>query len=350
MKNQTTFFLGLAFLLGSTSCIKEHVKPVLTVTVSTFAGGGAGTSSDGVGTSASFHFPTSIAIDLAGNSYVADWGNGKIRKISPKGVVTTFAGSGANGSADGQGTLASFSGLSGIAVDVSGNVYVGDGPRIRKVSPTGLVTTLAGSGKYGSQNGPGATASFFILEGIAVDAAGNVYVADSGNDMIRKISPAGVVTTLAGSLFSGSADGKGSAASFYHPQDVAVDAAGNVYVADTGNNMIRKINREGVVKTLAGSGTIGDSDGKGSAASFNNPTGMGLDAFGNIYVADRRNNKIRKMTPQGEVTTLAGSGENGSQDGPGATASFEGPTDVAVDNFGIIYVVDNSLIRKIVVK
>jgi serine/threonine-protein kinase len=352
MKNQTTFFLGLAFLLGSTSCIKEHVKPVLTVTVSTFAGSGYGGSLDGIGASASFDKPAGIAGDFAGNLYVSDFWTGLIRKISPTAVVTTLASNGDHVNEEGKGT--NFWNPSGMAVDALGNVYVADShnSRIRKITQQGLITTFAGGDGQGAVDGPGAAAKFNHPGGVALDAAGSLYVADGGNNLIRKISPDGVVTTFAGSGTAGAADGKGTAASFNNPADVALDAFGNVYVTDGNNNKIRKITPKGVVSMLAGSGAKGDSDGKGTAASFNSPNGMDLDASGNIYVADRRNNKIRKVTPQGVVTTLAGSGEFGRENGPGASASFNFPSDVVVDSFGDIYVADygNLMIRKIVIR
>jgi serine/threonine-protein kinase len=346
MKTQATFILGIVFLLGSASCIKDFHKPT-TVTVSTFAGKSTVGSSDGVGTSASFAGPNGIATDVAGNVYVTDLDYGLIRKISPAAVVTTLAG---NDKVDMDGRGSVFWYPAGIAVNASGTVYVADSyyNRIRKVSPEGVVTTFAGTGVPGTADGPGATATFYHPGGLALDASGNIYVAQS--NLIRKISPEGIVTTIAGSNEAGAADGKGTAASFSGGSDVAVDAIGNVYVADSHNNQILKINRGGVVRTLAGSGARGAADGRGAAASFDNPFGLGIDAAGNIYVTDRHNNKIRKVTPQGEVTTLAGTGEFGSVNGPGATATFANPTDVTADNFGNLYVTDgNTMIRKIVI-
>ncbi len=348
MKNQATFILGIAFLFGSASCIKDFHKPT-TVTVSTFAGGRYVGTSDGVGTSASFYSPRGVATDAAGNVYVTDNWTGLIRKISPTAVVTTLAG---NDKIDMDGRGTTFWYPAGIAVDASGYLYVADSHnnRIRKVSPEGAVTTFAGTGVRGYADGPGAVAEFYNPEGVALDASGNLYVADLHNNRIRKISPEGVVSTVAGSGASGADDGKGANASFNSPYDVAVDAIGNVYVADTHNNLIRKINRGGVVSTLAGSGAQGAADGRGNAASFYRPVGLGIDASGNIYVADGNNYKIRKVTAQGVVTTLAGSGEFGSDNGPGATATFAGPSDVAADISGNLYVADgNTLIRKIVI-
>jgi streptogramin lyase len=282
---------------------------------------------------------------------VADADNNMIRKISPSGVVSTWAGNGTAGSANGTVMAASFGFPTGVAVDTAGNVYVADNGNnlIRKISPLGAVSTLAGSGTAGSANGTGMAASFNFPNGVAVDAQGNVYVADVGNNMIRKISPLGAVSTLAGSGSLGSENGRGMAASFKGPYGVAVDAAGNVYVADAGNNMIRKISPLGVVSTLAGSGFAGSANGTGTVASFDQPYGVALDAAGNVYVADAGNNMIRKISPLGAVSTLAGSGTAGSANGRGLAASFDFPTGVAVDAAGNVYVAVNvnNLIRKI---
>jgi sugar lactone lactonase YvrE len=317
----------------------------------TAAGSAAAGAPDDTRSVASFVAPVGLAVDSAGNVYVADYGNDEIRKITATGVVTTLAGSGGQGNADGTGSAASFYYPESVAVDSAGNVYVADygNDEIRKITPADLVTTLAGSGEKGDTDGSAAAATFNGPEGVAVDTGGNVYVADFGNDAIRKVTPAGVVTTLAGLGTPGNADGTGSAASFNGPEGVAVDSAGNVYVADYGNNEIRKISSAGVVTTLAGSGAQGKADGTGSAASFNGPEGVAVDSAGNVYVADSGNNEIRKISSAGVVTTLAGSGAQGNADGIGRGASFDGPEGVAVDSAGNVYVGDefNNEIRKI---
>jgi len=254
---------------------------------------------DGTGSAAMFDFPYGVAVDSTGNVYIGDAQNEAIRKITPGGVVTTLAGGpGAPGSADGTGSAARFYYPYGVAVDSAGNVYVADASNctIRKVTTSGMVTTLAGTPRTeGSADGTGSAALFNFPTGVAVDSAGNVYVADLGNSTIRKVTSSGVVTTLAGSPgASGSADGTGSAARFYNPAGVAVDGTGNVYVADTNNNTIRKVTSDGVVTTLAGSSlAIGHADGTGSAALFYNPGSVAVDSAGNVYVADTQNNTIR---------------------------------------------------------
>jgi sugar lactone lactonase YvrE len=325
--------------------------------VTTLAGlAGITGSADGAGSAARFNFPFGVATDSSGNVYVADTGNSTIRQINPAGVVTTVAGlAGSSGSADGTGSVARFNGPSGVATDSLGNVYVADyfNSTIRKITPGGVVTTRAGlAGSAGSDDGTGSAARFDEPIGVATDSSGNVYVADYGNNTIRKITPAGVVTTLAGPARSvGSADGTGSAARFYNPQGVATDSSGNLYVADTYNSTIRKITPGGVVTTLAGLAVqAGSADGTASGARFSGPSGVATDASGNVYVADRLNHTIRKITPAGVVTTLAGlAGSSGSVDGTGSAARFHGPYGVATDSSGNVYVADdgNHTIRQI---
>ena len=314
------------------------------VTVTTLAGSTQGFS-DGTGSAAKFYYPQGVATDAAGNVYVADANNNKIRKITPAGEVSTLAGS-TQGYTDGSGDTAQFHAPISVATDAADNLYVGDVHNniIRKITPTGEVSTLAGS-TAGFADGTGA-AQFDQPWGVSTDTAGNVYVADANNNKIRKITPEGVVSTLAGSI-QGYADGNGAAAKFFLPRGVATDTAGNVYVADTSISKIRKISSAGVVSTLAGS-TQGFADGTGAAAQFNQPFGLTTDAAGNVYVADTFNNKIRKITPAGEVSTLAGS-TAGFANGTEATAKFDFPASVATDAAGNVYVADthNNKIRKI---
>ncbi len=340
---------------GSGTMGTDPVKNV-TVTcagssVATLAGSGTPGSANGTGKAASFNSPIGIATDSQDNAYVADANNNLIRRITSAGAVSTLAGSGSPGSADASGNLASFNGPSGVAVSSVGNIYVADAKNnlIRMVTQAGVVTTFAGSGAVGAVNATGTAASFSNPTALTVDAAGNVYVADTGNNLIRKIDAAGVVTTLAGSGAPGSANGSGTAASFNTPTGIGVDAASNVFVADKGNNLIREIAPDGTVKTLAGSGAAGAVNDTGAAASFSGPAGVAVSSTGNVYVADGRNNLIRRVAPDGTTITLAGSGAAGSVNGTMTTSSFNNPTALAVNAAGNVYIADtgNNLVRLI---
>jgi sugar lactone lactonase YvrE len=331
--------------------------------VITFAGAaGSSGSADGAGTAGMFANPSDVAIDAAGNLYIADTSNHTVRKVTPPlqsnpgiappalGIVTTLAGqAGVSGSSDGSGTAASFNHPAGVAVDNSGNVYVADtnNNEIRKVTAAGFVSTLAGlTGHAGSADGSGPAASFNGPSGIVVDTVGNLFVADTLNHTIRKVTSSGAVTTIAGVAgVSGLADDTGSAARFHGPQGLALDASGDLFVADTNNNAIRKIViATGVVTTVAGqAGIAGSADGSSSQAQFHFPSGVALDAAGNLFVADTDNHTLREITPSGIVSTLAGlAGSSGSEDGVGTAARFDFPTGISVDGPGNVYVADTN--------
>ena len=300
---------------------------------------------DSTGTAARFNSPNSLALDASGNIYVGEDNNHAIRKVTPTGVVTTIAGNGTAGSADGIGRAAQFNRIYGIALDrTAGILYVSDygNHLIRKVVlATGQVTTLAGS-TQGFADGIGTAAKFSGPTGLALDAtATNLYVADGFNYRIRKIALAtSTVTTVAGST-QGFADGTGAAAKFWGMSGIRFDAnATNLYVADAFNHRIRKVViATGAVSTLAGNGTAGNVDGTGTAAQFNEPRGIGIDGAGNLYVAERIGNRIRKVTPEGVVTNLAGTGTAGTNNGTAATAQFNFPFDVAVNASGNLFYV-----------
>jgi len=373
---------------------------VPTVIVSTLAGSGEVGSVNGQGSKARFRTPYGIVADAAGMLYVTD--GKRIRKITPEGKVTTLAVSGTK-HADGQKESARFYTLYGITVDTAGNLYVTDGERdfyptdisnghrVCKINPKGKVSTLAGGDKDSVIDSQGQKAQFCEPCGITIDVAGNLYVADLGNHSIRKVTPEGEVSTLAGNgpinhYYGDFADGQGRNARFDEPAGIAIDATGNLYVTDKNNLRIRKVTPEGEVSTLAGSGkmaifSLDDpernqkmqafeeslksnnpmsfADGKGQNALFFCPCGIAVDAAGNLYVTDTENHRIRKITPDGWVSTLAGGiddddefGSGGFADGEGSVARFSNPTGITIDAEGNLYVADmgNHRIRKIVIE
>jgi len=330
--------------------------------VSTVAGSaGLRGSTDDIGTAARFFNPQAVAADGAGNLYVADTGNNTVRKVVlATGAVSTRAGTaGLRGSTDGTGAAARFYSPWGVAADGAGNLYVADNLNsiLRKVElGSGAVTTLAGAPAMpGTVDGIGAAARFSSPLGLAVEA-GNLYVADSYNHTIRQVALASsTVTTLAGTAGQpGSLDATGTSAQFDQPQGIAVDGAGNLYVADTNNHIIRKVVlATGVVTTVAGtSGSFGSTDGAGSAARFYYPRGVAVDKAGNLFIADTNNHIIRKVVlATGAVTTVAGTaGQTGAVDSAGALARFNNPIGVAADGAGNLYVADtnNHTIRRVV--
>ncbi|MBC5836088.1 T9SS type A sorting domain-containing protein [Flavobacterium sp. F372] len=304
---------------------------------------------DGPGLLAQFNDPRGICIDSQGNIFIADADNNRIRKIEPSGnnTVTTFAGSGVEGYADGIGTNAVFKSPNGMCIDSQGNIYITDALnfKIRKITPAGMVTTVAGT-TQGFADGAANTAKFSYLEGICIDAQGNLFVADGGNNRIRKITPAGIVSTVAGST-SGYQDGTGTTAKFDYPSGICIDANNNFFICELFNQKIRKINSLGIVSTIAGS-TPGYADGQGTAAKFSMATGICVDGSGNLFVADQANNRIRKITPSGLVSTYSGSVQ-GSLDGDLSTALFLMPTHLIFDASSNLYITEigNDKIRKI---
>ncbi len=414
--------------------------------VTTFAGSGQFAVADGTGTAASFAGPSGITVDKSGNLYITQLQPGLIRRITPDQVVTTIAGGGVVGANEGVGSNAYFNSPPGVVTGADGNLYIADatnfikkviatGYTIDKQLPAGLtfdvktgiitgtptvlwpptnytvtayngggsssfvvnievkdvvppvtvlppkityttpnvykagviinplkptntggdvpaiaygkVTTIAGTGNSAPANGPVNTAGFNTPRGVAVDADGNVFIADDNNNLVRKITPGGLVSTLAGNGNPNSLDGQGTAAEMNHPSFLITDPSGNLY--ETEGAFVRKITPDGKVTTFAGDGTAGKTDGPALSANFDYPMGLAMDADGNIYVADVDNNVIRKINAAGIVSTFAGSGQGGADDGLGKAASFYRPVGIAVDAAGNVYVGDsgNALIRKI---
>jgi trimeric autotransporter adhesin len=328
--------------------------------ITTVAGNGnKGYGGDGgQATLAQLAGPKYITVDSAGDLYFSDSGNHRVRKITPEGIIATIAGTGTAGfSGDGgQAVSAQLGWPEGVATDSAGNLYVSDGNRIRKVSPAGVITTIAGKENerfvvYGGDGGQATAAQLNGPKGIAVDSGGSLYIADYMNNRIRKVSPDGVITTI---LRNDPGDGsQNTSYQITCPEGVAVDSAGNVYIADSGNNRVCKLASDKVITTVAGNTTKGSNGDGGQADSsrLDKPYGLAMDSAGNLYIADTGNNRIRKVTAAGRITTVAGNGTAGlgGDAGQASMAQLNGARDVAVDSAGNLYIADsgNHRIRKI---
>jgi sugar lactone lactonase YvrE len=331
--------------------------------ITTFAGTGVAGSLglDGPATSAQLFWPTGVAVDGQGNLYIADQANNRVLKvvrhvdefgnIIPGGIITTFAGTG----------VASFSGDNGpaktaqlntpvdVAVDGQGNVYIADyrNNRVRKVDPGGIITTVAGGGTLLGDGGPATSACLAGVLGVALDGGGNLFIATRGNtacsQRIRKVNTSGIISTIAGTGVSGySGDGGPATAAKIDPEDVAVDAQGNVYIADIGSDRVRKVDGIGIISTFAGSGAAGfaGDGGPATVAQLNEPYGVTVDGQGNLYIADFRNDRVRRVDAGGTIATIAGGGSSLGDGGPATSAQLCCPTNVALDPKGNLYIAD----------
>jgi Secretion system C-terminal sorting domain/Bacterial Ig domain len=331
-------------------------------TISTIAGIGiAGYSGDGgPATSAKLWGPCRIVFDGAGNMYFTDGANSGVRKINTAGIITTFAGNGTPGffGDGGPATAAELYNPTAIAIDGTGNIYICDvtNRRIRKVNTLGIISTIAGNGTYGytGDGGMATDAEIKLPSGIVLDASGNIFIADNGCNVIRKINTAGIISTIAGTGIAGyGGDGMpATAALFNGPCYIAIDMAGNLFVPDVSNRRVRKIDAMGIISTVAGTGTMGYSGdgGPATAALLNQPSSIGIDDLGNLYIGDVVNNVIRKVNNSGIITTIAGTGVAGySGDGGPATAARIKQPLVSVNCARNIYFTDgsNNVIRKI---
>ena len=349
--------VGNIYIADSTNYRVRRVTP--DGNIATVAGNGIAdfTGDGGPATSASLDFSAGVAVDGAGNLYIADQGNNRIRVVTPAGTISTVAGNGTfRFSGDGgPATTGSLALAYGVAMDGAGNLYIADTTnfRIRRVSPDGTISTVAGDGANGfsGDGGPATSASLESPYTVAVDGAGNLYIAEPDDCRIRKVDSSGVITTVAGNgAFGFSGDGgPATSASLASPYGVAVDGAGKLYIADRINNRIRQVTPDGKIATVAGNGTQGFSGdgGPATSASLNQPTGVAVDRFGNLYIGEQYNNRIRKVTPDGNISTVAGDGTQGfsGDGGPATSASLNQPTGVAADRVGNLYIADLSNYR-----
>jgi uncharacterized protein (TIGR03437 family) len=344
--------------------VTQNCTSISGYAITTVAGNGlTGSIGDnGPAAAAELNAPAGVAVDPAGNLYIADFGNAEVRKVSPGGVITTVAGTGTVGF-DGDNlpaTQTRLSAITGVVLDDAGNLYIADkgNNRVRKVTAaTGSITTVAGSGPAGF-NGDGVATSVELSwpYDVALDPAGNLYIADTVNSRIRKVTPAGALTTVAGNGSGGfgppSGDGgPATEADLDYPTDVAVDSAGNIFIAEWGNSRIRKVTvATGIISTVAGTGTAGfNGDGVATSSQLSKPWGVAVDNAGNLFIADNGNNRIRKVTPAGAISTVAGTGTAGyAGDGGSATsAQLASPEGIAVDSAGDIFFTDGACIRKL---
>jgi sugar lactone lactonase YvrE len=337
--------------------------------ISTIAGTGTyGYSGDGgPATAAKLGSPYCIRLDASGNIYIADFANNRVRKINSAGIISTIAGTGTAGySGDGgPATAAELHHPTGLAIDASGNIYVSDAGnnRVRKISSAGTISTIAGNGTVG-YTGDGAAATAAQLNyptGLALDAAGTLFIADNGNNCVRKVTTAGIIQAAAGigGVGMGGASGDGGPAtnaSLWHPNDMAFDASGNLYILDGFNRRVRMVNGSGTISTFAGNSSAATANFYGDGglakwAHFVYPYGIAIDAAGNVYIADEGNNRIRKINTSGTISTYAGIGLRGhsGDGGPAVSAKLYNPISLAVDATGALYIAENGgqRIRKV---
>lgn len=349
-KYRTTAIIAAALVTAGIAAMRS-TEAQSGLYLSTLAGISTPGINDGTGVTARFNGPLGITIDKDDNIIVADFRNARIRKVGQDGTVTTIAGT-AQGFQEGPLTVARFYGPAGVAYDNDGNLLVADyaNHRVRMLTQNGLVATIAGSGKYGTMNGSGPSARFAYPTCVLPDNEGNIYVIDSGTSLIRKIDKNRYVSTIAGTS-AGLADGPALEAAFNFANGTAqmtFDREGNLIIADFNNSLIRKLTKDGMVTTIAGGGT--KLDGPAREASFFFPTGIARDAKGNFIIADWYNSRIRKLDMSTmQVTTIAGNGQQGHIDGPALSAGLFRPSSIAIDSAGNIFFSDyfDNCIRKI---
>ena len=348
----------LLLILASAYIINTNAQIITTV-----AGNGTGAyaGDGGAATASEINYPTGVALDVIGNLYIADYGNNRIRMVNTIGTISTFVGNGSAGySGDGgQATVAELNHPNGMAIDASGNLYIADcfNNCIRKVTTSGIISTTVGNGASGySGNGGQATAAGLNHPSqVVLDAAGTLYFADQNNNVIRKVNAAGIISTVVGNgtgAFSGDG-GQAAACEINYSNGVTLDAAGNIYVADQNNSRVRKVNSSGIINTIVGTGVAGFSGdgGQATVAELFHPTCISFGCQGNLYISDYGNNRIRKVTSSGVISTVAGNGTGAysGDGGQGTLAEINTPIGIAVDAIGNMYIADasNNRVRKL---
>ncbi|HTA26534.1 MAG TPA: T9SS type A sorting domain-containing protein [Bacteroidia bacterium] len=338
-------YILVLFIFTGYNTLYAQVYIITDIAGNTYGYAGDG----GAATNAELNNPISVFAGIDGNIYISDWGNSRLRLVSASGIISTIAGNGVYGfSGDGgPASLAELNGPMGVFVDGSGNIYLADigNERIRKINTSGVINTIAGNGIYGfsGDGGPATVASFEDPAGICSDALGDIYIADEFNNRVRMINTNGIISTIAGCAYRGYSGDSGPAtlAEFYYPSGVASDAAGNLFIADESNNCIREVNNMGIISTIAGNGLPGYTGDGGQAisAELSNAAGVGVDNSGNIYITDGFNNRVRKINANGIISTIAGNGKKGFS-GLGDTATLAkiyDPVSVSIDAGGNIY-------------
>ena len=366
-----SLILAAYCMLSATNCNAQIITTVVGDSTAGYTGDG------GQATTAELNWPTGIDIDASGNIFIADYMNNVIRKVSTLGIITTVAGTGAAGynGDGGQATDAVLNTANNVTVDAAGNLYISDASNncIRKVNSMGVISTIAGHGiqgysgvkGYSGDGGQATDAALNYPNGIGFDASGNMYIADGSNHCIRMVNTTGIISTVAGIGTLGySGDGsQATNAKLNNPTSVTFDAAGNLYIADGSNNRIRMVNTLGVISTVVGNGALGYNNGsfggdggQATAAKLDLPTRVTFDKYGNLYIADFNNNRIRKVTTFGIISTIAGSGaagyvtgSYGGDGGPAMAATLNGTNGAAFDAFGNMYIADthNARIRMV---
>ena len=354
-------------LLAGWAILLPAIAGAQTYTISLIAGTAStsGFSGDsGQATSAVLNSPTNVTVDSNHNIYIVDKGNGRIRKVSTSGVITTVAGSTANGTYAGDGGPAISASLdtpNGVAFDSSGNMYIADTGNnvVRKVNTSGTISTVAGNtySAYAGDGGPATSASLSSPTSVAVDSAGNLYIADANNNCIREVTTDQNIHTVAGqcsyALYQGDG-GPALQAKLNKPYSIALDAYGDLFISDTENEVIREVTPDGIIHLVAGTpGTTGFQEGPALQAKFNSPSGISMDASGSIYIADKSNFRIRKLLPSGNVVTVAGTGSPGysGDNGPATSAKLYFAPGVGTDSSGNVFIADlqNQVVRQLTI-